>query len=377
MINRVPSVNAKFNILPGKEEGTSIVDIKTEKSTPYHLTLGAVGESSIYNDNPYLTADFSLDNPFNINDIFTLKYNTQNFQKAYQASSGSELDYSFPIGSYLFNYTWFNFKYDQRIIGLNGTYHASGDVKGSTGKISKVIYRNQKNKLTFALGIQHKQTESYFSGELIDVSSYSTTQAELDAIYLLVENWGQLSTTYSFYRGTDWFGSRNDSYASRSSSINENAKLLFSKHTLDASLIFYFPNSTYRLDSNAHLQYSADFLYDNDKLTLGDYYSVRGYSSSYSGNNGWYSHNDFLKTFTPAFSLKFFQTLSPFIGLDYGEIQCQRDNINSCGKMTGSTVGFKTDSKKITTEFSWSRALKKVSGQKLENLFRYSLTLKF
>ena len=187
----------------------------------------------------------------------------------------------------------------------------------------------------------------------------------------------QILTTYSFYRGTDWFGAKSDNDVNQAFNINNNAKLQFTKYSIDSNLMFYFPDPTYQLNSNIHLQYSDDFLYDNDKLRIGGHYSVRGYSSSYYGNNGWYINNNLLKSFTPAFSTTYLQSISPFFGIDYGEIQCQSDNVGSCGKMVGSAVGFKTDAKMLSTEFTWSRAIKKVSDQKLENLFRYSLTLKF
>jgi hemolysin activation/secretion protein len=377
MINRVPSSDAKFEVTPAEEQNSSIVRIKTVKTTPYHLIFGATADQSTKSDKPYVTIDGSVDNPLNINDIFTLRYNTSSIQQQYQNSSGSELDYSFPIGSYLLSFSWFDFKYDQRILGLNNTYTTKGDTKGTTTKISKILFRNQANKLTFALSVQNKDTRNYFSDQLIDVSSYSTTLAQVDVTHTLLQNWGQLTTTYSFYRGTDWFGARNDSTMNQASNINKQAKLQFTKYSLDSNLLFYFTDRSYTLNSNLHLQYSDDFLYDNDKLRVGGYYSVRGYSSSYYGNNGGYINNNLLKTFSPSLNIKYLQTISPFIGIDYGEVQCQSDNVNSCGKLIGGALGFKTDSKTLSSELSCSRALKKVPDQKIENLFRYNLTLKF
>ena len=66
MVNRVPSVDAKFDILPGTQSGSSIVQVNTQETRPYHLTLGAIGEKSSYDNDPYLTADASIDNPLNI-----------------------------------------------------------------------------------------------------------------------------------------------------------------------------------------------------------------------------------------------------------------------------------------------------------------------
>jgi len=38
MMNRVSSSQSKFEIVPGDKEGQSNIKIKTEKSSPYHLT---------------------------------------------------------------------------------------------------------------------------------------------------------------------------------------------------------------------------------------------------------------------------------------------------------------------------------------------------
>ena len=317
MMNRVPSSHSKFEIVPGDKEGQSNINIKTEKNSPYHLTLGIIGEKQGYDNNPYLNADFSIDNPLNINDILTLRYNGSRIQKYYQSTSGSEVDYSFPIGSYLLSYTWFEFQYSQNVIGLNDSYVTNGDTKGSNLSLSKVLYRNQTNKIETAFSLQYKNNKNYFSNELIDVSSYKTTLAQIDLIHTYIQNWGQLRTMYSYYRGTNWFGARDDGSINGSSS---NEKLQFTKYSLDSSLVYYFPIKTYQINSNVHIQYTNDFLYDNNKLRVGSYYTVRGYSSSYYGNNAYYIRNDFIKTFYPNISFNYMQTISPFLGLDYGEI---------------------------------------------------------
>lgn len=372
MMNRPPSVDAKFDIVPGTKPGSSIVKIKTKRSFPIYGTLGIVGDKSSDNGNPYETANISIDNLLHINDILTFQYNTTQYQKKYQSSSGHQIDYSFPIGSYLISLSWFDSKYDQNVAGLNATYLASGDTKGSTTQVSKVLFRNQHNKWTLALSVQNKDTRNYFENELINVSSYSTTIAQVDVTHLFLQSWGQLSTTYSFYRGTDWFGAKSDGAVPGS-----DLKLQFTKYSIDMNLVARFLNAKYQINSNLHLQYTNDLLYDDDELGIGGYYTVRGYSSSYYGNNDWYSRNDFLRNFYPSLNAHVLQVVSPFIGIDYGEVRCQSNNAGSCGAMAGEAIGLQTQGKTFSTEFSWSRALKKVPGQKIENFFRYSMTLQF
>lgn len=372
MMNRPPSVDAKFDIVPGTKPGDSIVRIKTKKSFPIYGTVGIVSDKSSNNGDPYETANISIDNLLHINDILTFQYNTTQYQQKYQNSSGYQINYSFPIGSYLIKYSGFDSKYDQNVAGLNATYLAHGDTKGSITQISKIFFRNQHNKLTLAVSVQNKKTQNYFANQVINVSSYSTTIAQVDLTHLFLQNWGQISTTYSLYKGTNWFGAKTDS-----SGQGNDLKLQFTKYSVDVNLLARFLHAAYQINSNFHLQYTNDLLYNDDQLGIGGYYTVRGYSSSYYGNNGWYSRNNFLRNFYPSFNAHVLQTISPFIGIDYGEIRCQSNNTDSCGSMIGGAVGIKTQAKNLNMELSWSRALKKVQGEKLGNFFRYSVILQF
>ncbi len=373
MINRVPSRDANFEIKPGTLHGSSIVEIKKKDTFPVHLNIGVTGEKTIKNENPYLTAELSVDNPLNINDIFKFTNNGSTVQQDYQSQLGKEINYSFPLSSYLFEYIWYDFEYNQEVLGLNDTYVSSGTTVGSTLRVSKIVHRNQNNKLNIALSILRKNTKNYFSDELIDVSSYKTTEAKIDLTHTFVQNWGQLISTYSFHKGTDWFGARNDSYFD--SATKE--KLQFSKHILSANLYYFFSNRSYQLNSNLHLQYSGDRLYDNNKLRVGSYYTVRGYESSYYGDSGGYLKSDLFKTFYPDIYPSFLQTISPFIGLDYGYVKCGEGAIQACGKLVGSAIGFKTDSQYLYTDFTWSRALSKIQNNDIDGLFRYNVNLKF
>ena len=372
MMNRPPFIDAKFDIKPEKTQGKSIVEINTKKDFPLHLNIGMTGEKTIYNENPYLTGQLSIDNPLNLNDILKFTSNGSSIQKDYQSQLGQEINYSFPLSSYLIESIWYNFDYKQEVLGLNDTYTSSGTTEGATLRISKIVYRDTNSKLNIAFALLHKNTKNYFSDALIEVSSYKTTQAQLDVKYTFIPSWGEIINTYSFYKGTDWFGARNDSYFNGSTK----ERLQFSKHTLSINLYYYFADSSYQINSNFYLQYSHDRLYDNNKLRVGSYYTVRGYTSSYYGDSGGYLYNDFIKTFNVDFYPALVKNISPFIGLDYGYAECSDSLTQSCGTLTGVAIGFKSDSKYLQTDFTWSRALKEVSNNKIQTLFRYNINLK-
>ncbi|WP_294967103.1 ShlB/FhaC/HecB family hemolysin secretion/activation protein [Sulfurimonas sp.] len=373
MMNRVPSTESKFEVKPGTKHGSSIVEIKTTESFPLHLNIGVSGEKNVYDEDMYLTAVVSLDNPLNINDVLTFTNNGSRVQQDYQSLSGKELNYSFPIGSYLFEFIWFDFSYKQKVLGLNDTYVSKGTTVGSTIKVSKILFRNKANKIKLSLSIQHKNTKNYFSNKLLEVSSYSTTLGQLNLTHTYVQSWGQLISIYSFYRGMNWFGARNDSYFTG----DTEEKLQFTKHTLSEYLYYYLPDNTYQMNSNLYVQYTEDLLYNNDRLRVGSYYTVRGYEYSYYGDTGAYLKNDLIKTFYPDLNPTYIKTISPFIGLDYGYVSCQDTNEGSCGDLLGSAIGFKTDSQMISSDFTLSRALKKVENLDIETLFRYNINIEF
>lgn len=379
MVNRVPSVDAKFHIKPGTKKGDSLVVVKTKLTSPFHMSFGGTGEKSFQDNNPALTATLSYDNLLNINDIISYTYNGSRIQKEYQSTKGYEYNYSFPIGSYLFEFIYSDTKYRQGVVGENDTYLSNGITQGKKIKISKVLMRNQQHKLNIQAMTYHKDTKNYFSNQLIEVSSYKTTLAQLDFIHTYVKNWGQITTTYSYYKGKDWFGARDDNYYSSEIDHTNTTVFEFEKYSLNTNFLYYFKDRSYKFDSNFYLQYTNDLLYNNDKLTVGSDYTVRGYSdSNLFGNNGHYFKNNITKTFRPKLNSNYLETISIFLGLDYGNVRCESDNAISCGKIYGSAVGMHTNVNNISSDLTWSRAQKSIGEDfKRENRFKYNLTIKF
>jgi len=379
MMNRVSSTDASFKIKPGSTTGASIVEVESHDISPYHLKLGIGGRKNLNDKNLYLTGQFMLDNPLNINDILKINYNGSRVQKVYQSNNGVEVNYSFPIASYLLEVVGTDFSYRQGVNGINDIYLSSGNTQGLRARLNKILFRNQKNKLSAALSISHKNTKNYFSNQVIEVSSYRTTLAQADLIHTYVQNWGQLTTTYSYYQGTDWFGARTDGYISAETGTVAQARLQFQKHSFDTNLLYYFNDRSYQFSSNAHVQLTNDLLYDNDKLTVGSDYTVRGYSSfNLYGNNAWYIKNDLKKTWQPNLSPSLLQSVSLSVGLDYGEVKCESDNLSSCGSVTGTAIGLSSQGKHLHSNLVWSKPLKKINNTFRKNdLFIFDMTWEF
>jgi len=361
VIERVDSVSANFEIRPGTQVGSSIVAIKTQESNPLSLELGINGQTD-------LDAQYSfragLDNLLNINDIAEFRYNSGDVRETYQSNRSRELNYSFPLGAYLFAFSHSDISFRQRLQGINESFLSTGDSISNKLRLSKLSARNQAHKLSLALSLELRDTENFFEDQLIDTSSYKTSQLQLELQHEWLRQWGQLTTFYTFYRGLSSFGARDDDYFTLEDGFESEARLQFKKLSILSYLTYYLNAPSWQLNFNLHLQYSDDILFASDKLNLGSPYTVRGYSSALSGSNAWYLRSDISKQFqslvNPLSGKPFAKSIALSLGLDYGEVRCEVDNADVCGEIYGVGSGIVISDTNFNGRLLWGHPLKQI-----------------
>lgn len=340
IIERPDSVKAGFEIKPGEQQGGSLVEIETQESNRFHLQLGVNAQTDL---DSQLSFRAVLDNPLNINDIVEYRYNSREAYQAYQNNRSQELGYSFPLGGYLFALRYSDIEYKQRIQGISDSFVSEGDTITRELLVSKLLTRSQTGKLAVATGLELKDSNVYFERARIDVSSYKTSQLRMELRHDWLPVWGQLSSVYSYHRGLDSFGARDDDYFRNIAGQDSEARLQFEKYNIDSQLIYYLSNPAWYAGLGFHLQYSDDILYDNDKLYLGSPYTVRGYSSALSGSNAWYLRSDLTRRLqsvvNPFSGNPLIKSISVSVGLDYGDAKCEVDNSDVCGEIYGLALG--------------------------------------
>ena len=360
-IERLESVSASFEIRPGTRQGASIVAVETTTEKPFRAELGINAQTGLSTQLSLLAA---LDNPLNINDLIEFRYNNGEQYQAYQDNRSSELVYSFPLGSYLFALTYADLEYEQRVQGINGSFLSEGDTIINEFEISKVVARSQTARLTLAVGLELKDSDIYFDKQLIDVSSYKTSQARLELRHDWFQHWGQLYTTYSYHRGLDAFGARDDDYFTFEDGFETEASLQFEKFNFDSQLYYYLEDPAWYAGLKLSLQYSDDVLYDNDKLYLGSPYTVRGYSSALSGSKAWYLRSDLTRRWqsvvNPFSGKPSTKSISLSLGVDYGEVTCEIDNRDICGEIYGAGLGAEIADANFYGRLVWARPLKEI-----------------
>jgi len=360
-IERLESVSASFEIRPGTQQGASIVAVKTTTEKPFRTELGINAQTGLSTQLSLLVA---LDNPLDINDLIEFRYNNGDQYQAYQDNRSRELAYSFPLGSYLFTLTHADLEYDQRVQGINGSFLSEGETVSDEFQISKVVSRSQTTRLTLAVALELKDSDIFFDRQLIDVSSYRTSQARLELRHDWYQDWGQLYTTYSYHRGLDSFGARDDDYFTFEDGFETEASLQFEKFNFDSQLYYYLTDPAWYASFKLNLQYSDDILYDNDKLYLGSPYTVRGYSSALSGSKAWYLRSDLTRRWqsvvNPFSGKPSTKSISLSLGVDYGDVTCEIDNRDICGEIYGAGLGAEVADANFYGRLVWARPLKEI-----------------
>jgi len=361
MIERADSVQAEFEIRPGTRQGSSVIAIRTVETNPLSLELGANAQTDL---DSRLSFQAGFDNPLDINDILTLRFNSGDVRETYQSNSSRELAYSFPLGAYLVEFSHSDVSYTQRIQGVNDSFVADGDTLADQLGVSRVIARTRASRLSLGLSLKLEDTRNFLEGELIEVSSYKTSQLQLELRHDWYRPWGQLVTRYIFHQGLDSFGARDDEFYTRGGAPGSEARLQFEKLSLDSRLLVYLADPRWQLSHNLHLQYSDDILFDSDKLNLGGPYTVRGYASALSGGNAWYLRSDITRQMQTVVDSDSAGNLAKMIalslGVDYGEVECAADNADACGEIYGVGLGLLFRDANFSGRLLWGHPLKEL-----------------
>lgn len=350
-INRLASNNATMEISPGAEPGLSVITITNTPSFPLKASasLDNLGGLSTGRDQGALTV--SADAPLSLNDFFSYNHrNTVLEQNPYRDSVADSLFYSIPYGYWIFQGSYSSSNYRSPVTTSGGTLVARGTSETWRGEVNRVVYRDRNHKVTALVALNSKDSKNYLADEYLSVSSRKLAVLDADV------NWnGRFASLMAnlglgISKGVRRLGALADTGGmSDTAPRAQGAKIRYSG---GVSVPFQISGLPATFSSQATGQYALDPLYGSEQITIGSFYSVRGFnSSSLSGDRGCYLRNEFSMTLpTHAYTGI---TAKPFIAFDAGRIQHFK-NTNGAN-LAGVAVGFRLASRHLTGEFSAAR----------------------
>ncbi|WP_306349126.1 ShlB/FhaC/HecB family hemolysin secretion/activation protein [Pasteurella atlantica] len=348
-MRRLPTVSTEINIIPSKEKNASNVEVKwQQKKNPVRLNI-SIDDSGGKSTGKYLgTISAAWDNPLHLNDILSASY-THNLlagQKATDPKGNVDrgktysysLGYSIPFGYWLVDIKANHYFYDQVVAGVNRNYHYTGDSDQMSADLSRVLYRDDKYKVTFGIGAWFKESRSYIDDAEIDVQHRKVGGWKANITQRSYLKKGVLSSSLTYKRGTRAFGA----IAAPEELFNEGtAKVKIWIADINWEMPFKLGKQKFEWHSQLHGQVNQTKLTSQDMFSLGGRYNIRGFSGekTLSAERGWYFRNDVAWQYKESHQL--------YLGADIGRLYGPSTRNLQGNRLSGAVFGLKGQFNKL------------------------------
>ena len=404
--NSINANNMTMEVLPGRKENYSRIEVKNRLKNKY--TVGILANN--YGDSKQngiwrRGINLNIDSPLGIGDNFYFTYMTvpkkdpnRSWKKTveqlqpgeilpigptgYDPLKGDTLPYKRRLDMFNFGYTM---KFRTYTLKLNSSksiqessFYSANTVydmySGShtlSANLEKILFRNQKSKVSLDLGIKRKHNQSYLEKSALSDRKLAIGTLSLNATTSLFG--GIFGSSFGYERGLKIFHAERDS-----GKIDTTPKAQFHKYSMNLS---YYKPITNKLVYRANVSgsYSNDVLYGSERQTIGGVGSVGGYHTreSIQGDKAIEISNEIAYNIP----VKKFAVVSPYVNYGYGATKYNRDKSKyRTGYVTGMTAGIRFDTKIFDFDFGYARSMSHsdyLSPKKQEMYFSGSLKVSF
>ena len=404
--NSINANNMTMEVLPGRKENYSRIEVKNRLKNKY--TVGILANN--YGDSKQngiwrRGINLNIDSPLGIGDNFYFTYMTvpkkdpnRSWKKTveqlqpgeilpigptgYDPLKGDTLPYKRRLDMFNFGYTMkfrtYTLKFNSSKSIQESSFYSANTVydmySGShtlSADLEKILFRNQKSKVSLDLGIKRKHNQSYLEKSALSDRKLAIGTLSLNATTSLFG--GIFGSSFGYERGLKIFHAERDS-----GKIDTTPKAQFHKYSMNLS---YYKPITNKLVYRANVSgsYSNDVLYGSERQTIGGVGSVGGYHTreSIQGDKAIEVSNEIAYNIP----VKKFAVVSPYVNYGYGAAKYNRDKSKyRTGYVTGMTAGIRFDTKIFDFDFGYARPMSHsdyLSPKKQEMYFSGSLKVSF
>ena len=311
-LQRLPTVEASMEIVPGEQPGESDVVISRKQSKMWRLGLSLDDAGTETTGRYQGGVTLSLDNPFSLSDLLYVSASHDLNDRGGKGSKNYTGHYSVPFGYWTLGVTGSDYDYHQTVAGQNQDYRYSGKSKNLDVQLSRVLHRSGSQKTTLTADVLARETRNYVDDTEVGVQRRQTAGWRLGLQHRHYIGQASVDAGVSYQRGTRWFGAQPapEEYFGEATALG---KIL----QLNAALDLPFEIGSQRLRYNVQYlrQISNTPLTPQDQFAIGNRWSVRGFDGerTLNASHGWYVRND-LGWSTPLPNQEL------YLGADYGEV---------------------------------------------------------
>ena len=397
--NYLEANNMTMEIIPSDKENYSIIKLKNEMKDKFTISLltnnyGEDNQNGIWRGG----TSINIDSPLGIGDRVYFSYMTVHKKKADRSwkrtTESLKPGEILPIGPkgydpakdtlpYKRELDLYNFRYTMKFrdytlsLGSSRSENISSfytpttiyDMETMSSSFSvnldKILWRNQKSKLSLGVGLKRKHNKSYIEDTLL--SDRILTIGDISLNGTTVFYGGIFGITLDYERGLRALGASNT------------PKAEFKKYSLN--LNYYKPLTkklVYRF--NTLTSHSKDVLYASEKQSIGGVGSVPGYHrrGNIMGDRAIEIENELSYKIIDS---KKMGRLSPYISYSYGAVRNNKNpSVYGKGYVSGTSIGLRYSMKYLDIDLAYAKALSHSSYIKprdREIYFSTSLKIRF
>ncbi len=397
--NYLEANNMTMEIIPSDKENYSIIKLKNEMKDKFTISLltnnyGEDNQNGIWRGG----TSINIDSPLGIGDRVYFSYMTVHKKKADRSwkrtTESLKPGEILPIGPkgydpakdtlpYKRELDLYNFRYTMKFrdytlsLGSSRSENISSfytpttiyDMETMSSNFSinldKILWRNQKSKLSLGVGLKRKHNKSYIEDTLL--SDRILTIGDISLNGTTVFYGGIFGITLDYERGLRALGASNT------------PKAEFKKYSLN--LNYYKPLTkklVYRF--NTLTSHSKDVLYASEKQSIGGVGSVPGYHrrGNIMGDRAIEIENELSYKIIDSEKIG---RLSPYISYSYGAIRNNKNpSVYGKGYVSGTSIGLRYSMKYLDIDLGYAKALSHSSYIKprdREIYFSTSLKIRF
>ena len=397
--NYLEANNMTMEIIPSDKENYSIVKLKNEMKDKFTISFlsnnyGEDNQNGIWRGG----TSINIDSPLGIGDRLYFSYMTVHKKKADRSWKRTTKSLKpgeiLPIGPkgydpakdtlpYKRELDLYNFRYTMKFrdytlsLGSSRSENISSfytpttiyDMETMSSNFSvnldKILWRNQKSKLSLGVGLKRKHNKSYIEDTLLSDRILSIGDISLNG-------------TTAFYGGI--FGISLDyERGLRALGASNTPKAEFKKYSLN--LNYYKPLTkklVYRF--NTLTSHSKDVLYASEKQSIGGVGSVPGYHrrGNIMGDRAIEIENELSYKIIDSEKIG---KLSPYISYSYGAVRNNKNpSVYGKGYVSGTSIGLRYSMKYLDIDLAYAKTLSHSSYIKprdREIYFSTSLKIRF
>jgi hemolysin activation/secretion protein len=320
---------ARVEIVPAQEAGRSWLNITMQPKFPIGGSIGAdnSGPEGPEGDGRY-KSNLSLDVRGFGAEVWGIGGSKRHFYDgSVDKEDSANLSLAVPFGFWNLELRHNRSRYEKEIKSIFGSYFSDGNSRDDSLKLSRTLVRSKEGKTTMSLRIAHRDSNNYIAGTRIEVNSRRYTDLTL-GVARVDQLWGgSLFADLNLGKGSPWLGANYHELPRV-----DPTQAYYTKWSGNLSWSRGFGGRRFEYAARGAWQYSTHAMLGSSKMTIGDEYTVRGYSQGIAGDRGAY--------FSSTVTAQLGAGVSAFFGADAGAV---KENERGAGHqfISGAALGLR------------------------------------